>query len=219
MTHRLSELVGGVDWADCASIYAAGERVKNHLLADGGSVLMALLDRFESSEALHARCEAFEIFSKLMLHQEGPVKLRLHFFDSPVWEAHNHRAPFYCYMLSGSYMHSTYGFSDPAAGRLKAGHCHEQRAGTAYAITHDYVHSTIAQEPSVSLFLQGPAMQDSLVIASLRSGAVRKRHGSAAVAGPQEPGERRLQPHEIAELSGRARQAVREHLRTLQRHA
>ena len=217
-TLRLGEFVRGVDWHDCASIHAAGEALKDALLSSGGQVLVALIDQFEQSQALRDRCEVFDIFSKLLLMQDGPVKLRLHFFDVPVWEAHNHRAPFYCYMLRGSYMHSTYGFANPTDGLLRAGHCHVQRAGSAYAIAHDYVHSTIAREPSVTLFLQGPAMQESLKIADLRTGANRTRFGEGAVAEPQELGERRMAGAEIAELAQRARVAVKEHATSQQRH-
>ncbi|MFE9558715.1 hypothetical protein ACFYOD_35270 [Streptomyces sp. NPDC006703] len=209
---RLDAVLRNVDWDRIVESLEPLERILRELAAP--EVLGALYERVLAKPELIRRSERFNLFSKVLLHRDPATgcKLRLHVFEEPIAEAHNHRASFAALILRGSYTHTLYG-GEEASALLSGGEVphslfvQRQRAGTCYAIHHAMVHSTLADETTVSLMLQGPPGRDEFHIIDLGSGQVRSRTTSQGPDVPQEAGERGLTAVDLDRLRGQLRAA------------
>ena len=196
-TDRFGAALAGVDWEDITSSLASLDLLLRE--AGDAGLLWALYQRAMRDPELAAAAERFNLFSKIVLYSDRATgcKLRLHVFEEPVNEAHNHRAGFAALILRGGYVHALYG-GDDAAQQVARGEIpkpllvQRQLPGSSYAIHDAMVHSTLALEVTVSLMIQGPARRTEFNIINLDTGATRNRKGGGATAESQEQGERKL---------------------------
>lgn len=203
----LDDVLLDLDWDDVLGSWAQVEEILQR--CGSPEVLGELCDRVGEDADLLAQCEAFNLFTKLVLYRhETGAKLRLHAFGTRVLEAHNHRAPFGAMVLHGSYTHVLYGAEE--ATRAIAGglvptplFAQRQTPGVAYMISRDMVHATLADVGTVSVMLQGPTVDGEFHIINLTTGETRSRVGGRPVGDVQEPGEQRLHASDLAALRGR----------------
>ena len=208
-TNRAAELplhCDAVDWSDAASILQqGGEALK---LACAPEILRLLLGTVVETPRLLAKCERFNLFSKIVLMQgTSPAwKLRLHCFGAPTLEAHHHRASFCAQVIAGSYRHMLFGANssldlERLKKPLKPLFMQIQRPGSAYMIDHEMVHITLAERDTVSIILQGPAVSEVFDIYDIESGLRRVRYSDSETQGIQEPGESKLGAADLRDLT------------------
>jgi len=203
----VANAIAAIDFADIQSLLDGGEALLRH--AARPEHLRALLDRTRTTPGLLTQCEHFNLFDKIVLHEdrERKVRLRLHVFGGEVREVHHHRASFASLVLHGSYTHLLFGdekyLGDPAGGlsRFQALMAQDQRPGSTYALHHAMVHATVAKPETVSLMLQAPVARDSFRIYDLTTGRRRDRVGKKQAAEVQEEGESTITAERILEIS------------------
>jgi hypothetical protein len=208
----VAEAIAEIDFADLQSMLDGGEALMRE--AAQPEHLQALLERTRTSPELLAQCEHFNLFDKILLHEDRQrgVKLRLHVFGGEVREMHHHRASFSALVLHGSYRHLLFGdemwLGEPgdSPSQLQPLLAQEQQPGTSYAIHHAMVHATVAKPETVSLMLQAPVARESFRIYDLETGRRRDRYGKEKAAEVQEEGESRITPERIVEISAQLQQ-------------
>lgn len=206
----VGRVMRAISWDDIDDVHDTAGALLEELAAPGA--LGALAARVPDDPALLAACERFNLFTKVVLHEdpESGVRLRLHVFgDEMVEEAHNHRATFCARILHGRYRHYLYTseehLRDRGITRPVARWRQDQLPGYVYTLHHELVHSTYADPRTVSLVLQGPRERDSFRIIDLADGRERVRQGADSVDGAQEPGEQRLGRDGVLALLDRLR--------------
>jgi hypothetical protein len=213
MSHEfLDDALNDVDWRSLEEVHEAAQKVFPTLAIPAN--LSRLWDRMMNDERLIGAAESFNTFQKFVLHDNTVtgLRIRLHRFnDRRIEETHNHRASFSAWILRGSYRHFLYGNvedlwgdTEGPARPLEPRLIQDQLPGTSYTLHHAFIHSTQAMPGTVSLVIQGPRIRSSFRIYDQTTQTTRTRFGAGQASGVQEPGERRLQPAEVA--------AVRAHL-------
>lgn len=204
----VANAIAVIDFADIQSLLDGGEALLRY--AAQPEHLRTLLERTRTTPELLRQCEHFNLFDKIVLHEdrERKMRLRLHFFGGEVREVHHHRASFASLVLHGSYTHLLFGdekyLGDPVDGLsgFQALMAQEQLPGSAYALHHAMVHATVAKPETVSLMLQAPVARESFRIYDLATGRRRDRVGKNQNAEVQEEGESNITSERLTEISG-----------------
>lgn len=202
---EIQRLCDAVDWNDTITILDRAAEALN--LASDPTTLRRLLEHVIESPELVAKCEQFNLFSKVVLSEGAGRrwKLRLHCFGSPILEAHHHRASFCARVVAGSYRHMLFGANATLdRERLKLPlrplFMQVQHPGSAYMIDHEMVHITLAASDTVSVMLQGPTVTDVFQIYEIGAGSDRLRYGERSKQEVQELGESKMSVNAVHEL-------------------
>ncbi|MDP9151242.1 MAG: hypothetical protein M3O36_15050 [Myxococcota bacterium] len=183
-----------IDWTDFAASSRASIAVLRRL-ANDPALLRDLLLSVPHDDRLWKKCESHSLDDKIVLYDglgRNGFRIRLRLATAYQDERpHAHRFTFSTFIMRGSYIqtlyHSQYETQEELVGRFFTSVVDRQeRAGSAFTIRHDTLHSTIAPPDTVSLILRGPAMKDRAIIAHQATGEVWWRMGEG-----QEDAERR----------------------------
>jgi hypothetical protein len=191
----IAEAIAAINFDDMQELLSVGQTLLRQLAAPEN--LAALFDHTQKNPPLLSKCEHFNLFDKIVLHDDPQrnVRLRLHVFGGEVKEVHHHRASFASLVLHGSYRHLLFGDEKYLGNPAEASSdfqpllAQDQRPGSAYALHHAMVHATFAKPETVSLMFQAPIARGSFRIYDLETGRRRDRVGKGQAVEAQEDGE------------------------------
>jgi len=148
-------------------------------------LLRELVERTANSSALFGLCECHDLDDKIVLHDDLPrgYRIRLRLANDEQYErAHNHRFPFAAYVLHGTYFQQWYRIQGTPSELTRPEDVttlarRVERAGAAFTISADALHSTQTTPRTISLMICGPAVRDKSFIINMDSGKVWEKIG------------------------------------------
>jgi predicted metal-dependent enzyme (double-stranded beta helix superfamily) len=202
MLDRYLRDVRTVDWEDLEAVQAVSGAVLD-ALAQNRVLLHSLVAGVASASNLARLCERYDILDKLVLHDdESGFRIRLHVFQPGYFDRpHNHRWTYSSRILLGSYRHALFGrdmglWEGIDVDLLRPLMVRTEEVGTTYTLSHNMVHSVVAQPHTVSLIVRGPAVKDRFLVADRATNKAWWQYG-AAIESEQDAAAKRMSSDQI----------------------